>query len=245
MAVTTLRKIVYKSLKEMLKKEDFVLKSELEKLTNHILDNSSLQMTKDSIYLEDGNNLGVGNENKDKVLKLPKLLLFRLEKRDIEDVVSARSLRWCLTEFNTLESLEMSLEGYARSELKPVVLMSSEIIRYEFDKTNKSNDGFIEIHGAKIKWEQEMYAASYESANITTEDKFRSRKDLEKHIIFLVEEGMESIKVESIMEKKELGFCITGTIYDTNHTEEENRVWFNWQEQEESEYWDGINDWDF
>ncbi len=233
----SLRQLLDKILKHLLTDEGLLI-SERISLREHILSNSCLQLSADSILLQQGNFMGVGgNEEKDRVLVLPRFMSFEFGVQDVFDIVSNKERKWRLISYSGIKALEDGLAYIESSTKKKVVaLVDGEIVDFEV-KSSAYKDTFGSWTNI-VNWEINVYKVSYIMDDKELEEIFSNRDSLEMWIKHIVRKGAKQIKVTNLIEGYEMGFTVNVIAYNSNDNNDSG-AWLIWQQQKhevEDEY---------
>lgn len=238
----TLRQLVTKLVDEVLKEEG-ALRSEKQALVEHILNNSTLELTADSIELKRGNYLGIGEENKDRILTIPRFMVFTFGVLDIFDTLRAKERTWQLKSLYSFKELEDAVRYQSVNKSKVIAILDGEILDYEVKKSSVADafGGF----GSEVVWETYVYKLTYLLQDQEIEEKFQNRESLETWIKHIVREGAEEIEVYHLIEDYKMSFTVTQVAYNTEN-KEDTGSWLLWQQrvnqdiddEEDEEEWD-------
>lgn len=241
---TTLRQLLAKLVDKVLSEEG-ALRSEKQALVEHILNNSILELTADALELKRGNYMGIGEENKDRMLNLPKFMFFSFGYMDIFDTLKGRERSWMLKSVYSFKELEdvIRYQNVTRNEV--IALVDGEIIDYEVRKADLPDafGGFGNI----VVWETYVYRINYLLNDQEIEEKFQSKESLETWIKHIVREGAEEIKVRHLIEDYDMSFTVTQVAYNTDNSEDMGS-WLLWQQRTSDTIEDDDEDeeeWDF
>jgi len=241
---TTLRQLITVLVDEVLKDEG-ALRSEKQALVEHILNNSTLSLTSDSIELNRGNYLGVGEENKDRMLIIPRFCVFTFGILDIFDSLKGKERAWHLKSLYSFKELEDAVRYKSVNKNIVVAIVDGEILDYEIKKSNIADafGGF----GSVVVWETYVYRLNYLLQDQEIEEKFQNLESLEQWIKHIVRQGAEEIEVYHLIEDYKMDFTVTQVAYNTNNQHDEGS-WLLWQQRVSGTIEDDDEDeedWDF
>lgn len=240
---TTLRQLITRLVDEVLKEEG-ALRSEKRDLVEYILNNSILELTADALELKRGNYMGIGNENKDKTLTIPRFMVFTFGVLDIFDTLRAKERTWQLKSLYSFKELEDAVRYQSVNKSKVIAILDGEILDYEVKKSSTADafGGF----GSVVIWETYVYKLTYLLQDQEVEEKFQSKESLEDWVKFIVRQGAEEIKVKHLIEDYDMSFTVTQVAYNTEN-KEDTGSWLLWQQRVNQDIDDEEDeeDWDF
>lgn len=208
---TTLRQLVYNCVKEATRDEGLI-RTELHELTEYILNNSVLELSSERLHLTEGNSLGIGENNKDKKVILPRFLSFNFSKKNIFQLLNNNSSRtWQIRTYYDFNELESTLIYNIDNKL--VVIIDGEITDYEL----KSGQQW----GWEVIWDCDAYIVTYFLDNIEEREVFKSRIQVKNRLLELTEQGADEIVAYNIIEGKSMDFVINQTLYSTRPSEDD------------------------
>lgn len=223
---TTLRQLIYKCNKEILKEEGMT-RSELHAVTNWVLNNAAVsKFSADDIYITDGSYIGVGENNKDRTLTLPRFMTYEFGKLDFFTFIENNKRNFKLKSYRSFEELETFLI-YATT--KVVVIIDGEIVEYE--RVGHNNWGW------EVVWGKDTYIITYILNDYDEKEICKSKVQLKNRILWLIEEGAADIVAYNIVEGKSLEFVINRTIYSTKPSadDEPGLLWLSEQDFDDEE----------
>jgi hypothetical protein len=192
--------------------------------------------------MKPGNYAGIGENNKEKKLTIPRFVTFAFGKLDIFSVLESKTRTWKISSYSSFDELEDSLK-YQSADRKMIVLVDGEVLDYTVD-SQCERDSFGDWMRS-VSWQADIFKVFYTEEGIEKEEKFCDRFVLEKYIKDIVRKGAKEIKVFNIIEDKGLGFSVTGTLYNTDDMDDTN-TWLIWskhdpddlvEDEEEVEEW--------
>lgn len=215
----SLRQLIFSAAQESLKPE-YLTKSELHETTEYILNNSVLELTAERVCLTEGNYIGIGENNKDRVITLPRFLTFEFSKRSAFDFFNSNKGRtWKLRSHNTFEELESYLQCKLNSE--PVVFIDGELIEYRLT--------YAVGWGYEVEWIScdAVYIVTYLSDDTEEKEIFKSKYKLQKKLIELVNQNAQQVQAYNVIAGISTPFEVQGVLYDSN-TPDNKRNWLIW-----------------
>jgi len=234
---TTLRQLIFMCLKEKLKEEGLT-RTELHDLTDYILNNSTMGLTAENIELCEGNRFGVGDENKDKTLTIPRFLGFNYSKTNAYDFFSDNKKKsWRLHTYMSFDNLmsALSFQGVDGT----IIIIDGEIIDY--NRKMADNQDYI---GYDVIFDTNIYKVSCFLEDKEYEEYFRSKKQLESRVIELVEKKADEISILNKITNEYMYFEINKNIYTNrdiiSKSEDFNQMGLMWVrdvDDEDDEDW--------
>lgn len=205
-------------------KEQHLFPNEMKSLTGHILDNSSLEVTKEgNINLVSGNIFGIGEENKHKELEQKHFYIFNFTPSYVRENpygVDIQFLRtWNLRNVKSFQEIERYISTQMMPQTKFVVILDGKPLGYRVENTNPETMSFVLQEYIKIIWERPVYQVRYEQSGVSQEESFCSKKDVEEFVLKIFQKGAYDVFVYSLLEdKKQLKYKIEGIIAETGGT---------------------------
>ncbi len=203
----TLRKLL-KVVMPVVLQEEHLLESQENSLIEYMLDNSSIVLNdKGSLEMLYGNRLGVGTENKDKSIDIPRFLIFEFRKAN---PISGESHRWRLGSFESFKGLEEHLTFNIDHENNRVaVLIDGELTGFKMLDTICSSWQF----GFRPTWAIDVLKLKITMNNEVVYETYNCRNAVEMRIIQLIRDGAEDIIVFSIPDNKRMYFKVQGEVF--------------------------------
>lgn len=204
---TTLRQLVYMCNKEILKNEGMT-RSELHDITNWVLNNAAIyDFTTDVVSITQGNSLGVGEENKDRPVKIPRFMIYELGSINAFDFINNRKDKkhFNLQSLKTFENLEDYLRHHRTGDI--VVIIDGEIVDFERVTTS--------AWYTEIVWDIDTHIVTYELEDKEEKEVLRSKKQLENRILELVEKFAVEIQAYDLVQGERLDFQVSDIVYRT------------------------------
>lgn len=209
---TTLRQLVFMCLKEKLK-NDGMTRTELHELTDYVLDNSTLELSADNLELYEGNMFGVGNENKDKPLTIPRFLAFTYSRATaFKFFLRDKKKSWSLDTFSSFDNLPSSLIFQGEDV---ILLIDGEIVGY---KVKNGEDVYMN----DVVFDKDIYSISCVLEDEEHEEFLRSKRDLETRVIELVEQKAKSLNIENLITGEDKFFEIRKNVYTNRMSKPED-----------------------
>jgi len=224
----SLRQLLDKILKRLLEDEGLLI-SERTALREYILSNSCMQLGADTLIMQQGNYLGIGgNEQKDRILEIPRFLSFEFGVQDTFDILKNEERKWRLISYDGIKSLEDGL-AYIESNTKKkvVAIIDGEIVGFEV-KSSAYKDGFGSWNNV-VAWEMDVYKVRYVLDDQELEENFNNRDSLEMWVKHIVRERAEKIEVYNLIEGYKMGFTVNVIAYNSN-LQNDSGAWLIWQE---------------
>ncbi len=220
---TTLRKLITIALQAI--QTEFLTENEIGKFSDFILNNSTLAITNTNLQLQSGSTFGVGENNKDRELELPKYLTFFITNYDNQNQSNTKLLAglpqrdWQLCSYDNLFDLEQELrtaelrccEGLKEGNL--VVLVDGKAEAWKVVEV-QTVLGLIQPY---IVWDAiKPYTISYTTATGASEsEQYNSKKPLDERVITLLNQGAEGLQVRNRYDNEHLHFTVTKTEYNS------------------------------
>jgi hypothetical protein len=214
---TTLRQLIYHAVKEVTKEEG-LLRSEIHTLVEHILNNSVLELTTERLHLTEGNFFGVGENNKDRRLTVPRFISFSFKKQSLFDMLNKQGRTWELRTYSDFDDLERALTCELDEQL--IAIVDGEIVEYQ--KVGHNTWGW------EIIWGCDAYIVTYVSEDMEQKEILRSKLQLQNRILQLVAEEAEGIQAYNLLSGEKIDFLVRKDIYTTKLTKTADGLWFTW-----------------
>ena len=206
---TTLRELMKMMVPEVLK-EEHLLEEQQNSLVEFMLDNSHVIYEKGKLSLLYGNTLGVGIDNKDKPITLPRFMIFEFRKAN---PITGASHKWRLTSFDTFMEMENHLAINVDYENNRVaVVMGNEIVKFEMTPTYLASSWQIVNFPV---WEENYYKLEVKQKGEVIEEFCNCKNAVELRILQLIRDGAEDIKVYCIPDDKRLYYRVLGELFSS------------------------------
>lgn len=220
----TLRKLVHTGLSQCLR-EEHLLPTELNELTDHILDTSCLSIdnppgsNETKIHLRQYNSFGIGEENKDKSLNCPSFLIFELGRAqvletffNIQQYPHSVNRTWSLLSYPNFAEVDYHLSHNMLSEgTRMAVLMDGKPLDYKAMDNVADADRWSEQR--VIHWDFDVFKLTFVCSGEEITETYSCKKLLELRILQLVKEKATEIQVTNLIDKKLEHFTVSGEVY--------------------------------
>lgn len=203
----TLRKLLKVVMPEILK-DEHLLELQEDALIEYMLDYSSVVLNdKGNLELLYGNRLGIGSENKDKLITIPRFLIFEFRKAN---PISGESHKWRLASFENFKYLEEHLTFNIDFENNRVaVLIDGELVGFDLKDTICSSWQFA----LRPTWSTDILRLQITMNGEKIEETYNCKNAVEMRIIQLTREKADEIDVYSIPDQERLYFRVLGEIF--------------------------------
>jgi len=219
----TIRELLTVAVKQIILKEQFSRFGEANNLVEYILDNSTLSVShNDDVNLKSGNTFGIGDDNKDRELQLPKYCVFSFARAKLADFQSSwvhtetMTHSWRLKSMPDFQKVEEYLRSNSDDNTGIVVLVDAVPMNFTLSKgENSCGDIWVPVP-IGIQWEKPVYKLSYKKNGGVYEEVFNSKCALGSRMLQLISSEAERIRAFSLIDdNKHLGFRASGYIYQS------------------------------
>jgi hypothetical protein len=204
-------------------KREYLSPQEQAKITQYILDYSTLAVTTKSIEIESASIVGIGSDTAEKTIPTFKFLTFFWSDLDpdVQSVEGLPAREWYLVSHRVLEHMERMLivrayddkdNDFLKGEM--VVLINGKLQEYKVGSIPLSQDGSI----AKeyIEWvDLEPYQINYKQGTEDLKETYSSQYQTELRVLQLLRDKAKNIHVMETLSSRELHFTVNQLVYDT------------------------------
>lgn len=203
----TLRKLLKVVIPAVLK-DEHLFESQEDSLIEFMLDNSRVILdSKGHLEMLYGNTLGVGTENKDKPIDIPRFMIFEFRKAN---PLSGESHKWRLGSFESFKDLEEHLTFNIDHENNRIaVLVDGNLVGFDMKDTICSAWQF----GLRPSWSIDVLKLKINMNSEVVYETYNCRNAVEMRIIQLTREKADEIDVYSIPDQERLYFRVLGEIF--------------------------------
>jgi hypothetical protein len=189
-------------------KDEHLLESQENEFIEYMLCNSHVILTnKGSLEFVYGSILGVGDNNKDKPITLPRFMLFEFRKAN---PISGESHKWKLGSFESFADLEEHITFNIDFESNRVAaLIDGVLVGFEMKDTICSPWQF----GLRPTWTTDVLKLEITMKGEKIEETYNCKNAVEMRIIQLTREKAEEIDVYSIPDDERLYFRVLGELF--------------------------------
>lgn len=213
----SLRQLIFKCNKELLKEEGMT-RTDLHDLTTWVLSNAAInKLTADEIFITEGNYLGLGESNYDRVITLPRFMSFQFGRIDFFGFINNRQKTFRLKSYADFSELESYL---AYTEAEAIVVIDGELVTYKKQGHN--------TWGWEIIWGCDAYIVTFVAEDREFKEVLKSKVQLQNRLMQLVAEEAKEIKAYNILSGESLDFLVRKDIYTTKPSKGVDSLCLTW-----------------
>ncbi|MFA9466853.1 MAG: hypothetical protein ACERKN_21570 [Velocimicrobium sp.] len=222
MKISTIRKLLTVAVTQAFQQEHLI-KSEVDELVEHILNNSTISVAlDDNIDLKEGNCFGIGETNKDKELEVQKYYVFSFTRTRIVDFHSSwvqavnMTRSWRFVSMPDFQRLEDYIRSNSDDNTYIAVLLDAEPLDFTVIRNTEVVDDIWTPKCKDVQWEKSVYKLSYKQNGRGQDETFNSKVSLENRMLQLISVNAEKLRVFNLIDgNKHLGFRVTGNVYQS------------------------------
>lgn len=205
-------------------KREYLSPQEQAKITQYILDYSTLAVTTKSIEIESASIIGIGSDTANKPIPNYKFLTFFWSDLDpeAESIEGLPAREWFITSHRVLEHMERMLiarayddndNSFLKGEM--IVLINGELQEYKVESIPLGTKEGCPVK-EYIEWVAiEPYEIRYKMGTEAIIETYSSQYQTELRVLQLLRDKAKDIHVLETLTNRELHFSITQNVYDT------------------------------
>ncbi len=204
-------------------KREYLSPQEQAKITQYILDYSTLAVTTKSIEIESASIIGIGSDTANKPIPNYKFLTFFWSDLDpeAESIEGLPAREWFITSHRVLEHMERMLiarayddndNNFLKGEM--IVLINGKLQEYRIESIPLNQDGSLARE--YVEWVAiEPYQINYKQGTEDLTEAFSSQYQSELRVLQLLRDKAKDIHVLETLTSRELHFSVNQMVYDT------------------------------
>ena len=235
----TLKKLIETAVSGL--KQEYLSPQEQAKITNFIIDNSTLSVTQTLLAVESASLLGIGNDIASKPIPTYKFITFFWGDLDpdVQPEAGLPAREWFILSHRNLEQLERMLivrayddkdSDFLKGEM--VVLINGVLQEYRVE-SEPLGKGEVGLSREYIEWVYlKPYQITYAMGTDDLIETYSSQYQTELRVLQLLRDKARGIHVLETLTDRELHFSVSQYIYDTRPLPGDsdfNIMWHPWE----------------